>query len=134
VSPRNNPVVTGMVACAALLWAVFPAWSKDTGTGAGEKNRFIQFYQDHLSGADGSRCPMVPSCSAYAAQAINKHGPILGWVMACDRILRCGRSEMTRAPRVVIQGHSYAHDPVSGNDFWWFDPRPEPGEPGETGR
>lgn len=96
---------------------------------AGHPSRIVQFYQDHLSGAAGGRCPMVPSCSAYAAQAIEKHGPVKGWIMAFDRVLRCGRSETSLAPQIRINGQSLTHDPVSVNDFWWFTPPPDRGEP-----
>lgn len=103
-----------------LTLAAEPVWSQD-GPLSG-KNRFIQFFQDHLSGGDGDRCPMTPSCSAYAARAIEKHGLAIGWVMAWDRILRCGHSEVDLAPRSWINGRSFSHDPVSANDFWWYTP------------
>ncbi|MCP3940086.1 MAG: membrane protein insertion efficiency factor YidD [Desulfobacteraceae bacterium] len=81
----------------------------------------IQFYQDHLSAADGHRCPMSPSCSEYAARAIKKHGLFVGWIMACDRLVRCGRDEVTISPLRFVNGKSYTFDPVDANDFWWFD-------------
>ncbi|HET6454304.1 MAG TPA: membrane protein insertion efficiency factor YidD [Armatimonadota bacterium] len=34
-------------------------------------------------------CRYWPTCSEYAVQAIDKHGPIRGMVMAAWRILRC---------------------------------------------
>jgi putative membrane protein insertion efficiency factor len=110
------------IVCMTLIFSAFPVWGGEAAARPERQNRLIRFYQDHLSGADGSRCPMVPSCSEYAAQAVRKHGPVKGWIMACDRILRCGRSEMKLAPRIYIQGQPYAHDPVSRNDFWWFTP------------
>jgi putative membrane protein insertion efficiency factor len=88
---------------------------------AGAENIFIKFYQDHISALDGNRCPMYPSCSAYASQAIEKHGMVIGWVMACDRLVRCGRDEVTLSPPMIINHHKSAHDPVSSNDFWWFE-------------
>ena len=50
----------------------------------------INFFSEHISPADGDRCMMVPSCSHYAAGAVKKHGALIGWVMACDRLVRCG--------------------------------------------
>ena len=88
------------------------------------KNIFIKFYQDHISGADGGRCPMTPSCSEYAAQAMKKHGTVVGWIMACDRLVRCGRDEAHISPHVRIKGTTYISNPVSANDFWWFTPDP----------
>ncbi len=105
--------------CLVLLLMVVPALGQDSHSDG--KNGVIRFYQDHLSAADGGRCPMSPSCSEYAARAIKKHGPLMGWIMACDRILRCGRSEVNLAPQKRIDGRPYTHDPVAANDFWWFD-------------
>ena len=61
---------------------------------------------------------MHPSCSGYARQAITKHGAALGWVMACDRLMRCGRDEVNLSPPVYEAGVSYCRDPVENNDFW----------------
>ncbi|MCG8619816.1 MAG: membrane protein insertion efficiency factor YidD, partial [Desulfobacterales bacterium] len=85
-----------------------------------EKHFIIQCYQDHLSAADGNRCPMTPSCSEYAARAIEKHGPVIGWIMASDRLVRCGRDEVKLSPKVISNGQTFVSDPVSANDFWWF--------------
>lgn len=34
-------------------------------------------------------CRFVPSCSEYAAEAIEKHGPLRGVFLAMRRIVRC---------------------------------------------
>ncbi len=34
-------------------------------------------------------CIFIPSCSAYAIQAIEKYGAFKGMFLACKRILRC---------------------------------------------
>jgi len=109
-----------MLTCVLEALLVSQVLGKDT-TQILSGNMFIRFYQDHISGADGNRCPMFPSCSEYAARAIKKHGPVTGWIMACDRILRCGRNELSLAPEKWINGSAHAHDPVSANDFWWFE-------------
>jgi putative component of membrane protein insertase Oxa1/YidC/SpoIIIJ protein YidD len=72
-----------------------------------------------ISGADGHRCPMHPSCSAYARNAFKKHGPVIGWIMTSDRLMRCGRDELNLAPAVRSNGSQHTHDPVENNDFWW---------------
>jgi hypothetical protein len=63
---------------------------------------------------------MYPSCSAYARKALEKHGPIIGWTMAVDRLLRCGRDEMDRSPRIFVNGRWKVYDPVEKNDRWWY--------------
>ena len=35
------------------------------------------------------RCRFYPSCSAYAAEAIGKHGALKGSFLAVRRVLRC---------------------------------------------
>ncbi|MEA2061978.1 MAG: membrane protein insertion efficiency factor YidD [Thermodesulfobacteriota bacterium] len=81
----------------------------------------LRFYKKYISPADGDRCPMDPGCSLYAARAFEKHGFLMGWVMACDRLLRCGRDEMDVSPPIIRNGKQYCYDPVSANDFWWHE-------------
>lgn len=76
---------------------------------------------NHLSAVRRGPCPMHPSCSEYARQAMAKHGPIKGWVMATDRLLRCGRDETRLAPKVWVNGRVKFYDPVDRNDFWWVN-------------
>jgi len=78
----------------------------------------IRFFQKYLSGADGHRCPMTPSCSTYALEAMQRHGSVKGWIMACDRLMRCGRDELNRSPSVMTRNGIRCQDPVRNNDFW----------------
>lgn len=79
----------------------------------------LNFYKKYVSGADGDRCPMYPGCSSYCAEAFKKHGALMGWIMTCDRLLRCGRDELRLSAPILIDGETRCHDPVSNNDFWW---------------
>jgi putative component of membrane protein insertase Oxa1/YidC/SpoIIIJ protein YidD len=79
----------------------------------------IHFFRHYLSRADGNRCPMTPSCSSYALTAIERHGALLGWIMACDRLMRCGRDELTHSPSVITRHGVRCRDTVENNDFWW---------------
>jgi putative membrane protein insertion efficiency factor len=49
----------------------------------------IRVYQRLLSPMFGSRCRYYPSCSEYAAQAIEQFGILRGLVLAGWRLLRC---------------------------------------------
>ena len=51
--------------------------------------KMIRFYQKHISAHTPPRCRFTPTCSAYAAQAIEIHGVIKGCGLAIWRILRC---------------------------------------------
>jgi putative membrane protein insertion efficiency factor len=56
-------------------------------------SRFLQFlirsYQVLLSPFLGNHCRFTPSCSAYAMEAIEKHGALKGGWLAVKRIGRC---------------------------------------------
>jgi len=75
---------------------------------------------NHLSAVRRGVCPMYPSCSQYSRQVVEKHGFLLGWAMAMDRLLRCGRDELRRAPKILVQGEWKFYDPPSENDNWWY--------------
>lgn len=76
-------------------------------------------FKSLISSTDGKRCSHVPSCARYAKEAVVKHGPVKGFVLGCDRLIRCGGDDTKRLPQVMEGGKRYAWDPVSANDFWW---------------
>lgn len=43
----------------------------------------------------------------------------MGWILTCDRLLRCGHDETRLAPSIRIQGANHAYDPLEANTFWW---------------
>ena len=49
----------------------------------------IRLYQLGISPLLGPRCRFYPSCSRYAAEAIQTHGPIKGVWLGIRRLLRC---------------------------------------------
>jgi uncharacterized protein len=49
----------------------------------------IRAYQRRLSPARPRRCRYEPTCSAYAAEAIDRFGVVRGLLLACWRLLRC---------------------------------------------
>lgn len=59
------------------------AWSRRVATAP------IRAYRRVLSPALPQRCKYHPSCSAYAAQAIEEYGILRGLVLGCWRVLRC---------------------------------------------
>ncbi|MFW5930267.1 MAG: membrane protein insertion efficiency factor YidD [Desulfosalsimonas sp.] len=96
----------------------------------------INIYQgplDHLSAVRTGRCSMYPSCSHYAQAAAEKHGPLVGAMLASDRLIRCGRSELDYAPKIPVNGKWRYYDPLYANDFW-FSGNNDPGSPGRPTR
>jgi putative membrane protein insertion efficiency factor len=49
----------------------------------------IRVYQLAVSPLLGPRCRFYPSCSAYAVEALQLHGPLRGTWLAARRLLRC---------------------------------------------
>ncbi|CAN2041840.1 conserved exported hypothetical protein [Candidatus Magnetomoraceae bacterium gMMP-15] len=84
---------------------------------------FVIFYRkglNHLSAVRRGHCPMYPSCSSYSLEAIKKHGFFMGWIMTCDRLMRCGRDETKLSTSIQTENGSWHYyDPVENNDFWW---------------
>ncbi len=49
----------------------------------------VRFYRLFISPLIPSSCRYTPTCSEYALQAVQKHGPVKGVWLAIRRILRC---------------------------------------------
>ncbi len=49
----------------------------------------IQAYRVLISPLLGPHCRFAPSCSSYAAEAVQRHGALRGAWLAIRRILRC---------------------------------------------
>jgi putative membrane protein insertion efficiency factor len=49
----------------------------------------VKFYQLVISPLKPQSCRFTPTCSAYAIEALKKHGPIKGVYLSIKRILRC---------------------------------------------
>ena len=51
--------------------------------------RLIAFYSRAISPALPPRCRFYPTCSAYAAEAIERHGAARGTWLALRRLVKC---------------------------------------------
>lgn len=80
----------------------------------------LNFFSEYISRVDGDRCPMYPTCASYSRQVIKKHGFFMGIVMMADRLIHEG-NEMDYAPLVKVGSGVRYHDPVSWNDYWWYN-------------
>ena len=77
----------------------------------------IGFYQHVLGHLDGRACPAYPVCSAYAREAIGKHGPLVGSWLMLDRLIH-ETGDLSLGPWVVWKGEKRLYDPLKRNDFW----------------
>lgn len=50
---------------------------------------FIKAYAYLISPLMGAKCRFYPTCSAYAMEAIDRHGAGKGMIMAVKRLLKC---------------------------------------------
>ena len=50
---------------------------------------FVRVYQYAISPVLGPRCRYQPTCSEYAAEALEVHGAVAGGWLALRRFLRC---------------------------------------------
>ena len=63
----------------------------------------IRAYQVVLSPFFGGACRFLPSCSAYAIEAVEVHGALRGSILAARRLARChplGRAGVDPVPRI----------------------------------
>ncbi len=94
----------------------------------------VLFYQRFLGPSWGRRCAYYPSCSNYALLAIEKHGAVLGSIMAFDR-LQHEANEVRYSPLIVVGGEIKVYDPLENNDYWWYkSDRSEAAAPAGAGR
>ncbi len=77
----------------------------------------ITFFQKVISPVDGPTCDFYPTCSAYAKQALKKHGFFTGLAMASERIIRDHSPE--GYDLIYKFDRYYAYDPLENNDFWF---------------
>lgn len=80
----------------------------------------IYFYQKAIGSLDGRSCPSYPICSAYAAQALQKHGILIGGWAILDRLIHEG-GDLEAGPWVSVNGELRLYDPLERNDFWLED-------------
>jgi putative membrane protein insertion efficiency factor len=92
VSPQLYAALPVRVTRAALRTRVQPETHRlgplPDGAAARLLHRGVRFYQAELSSLT-PRCPHTPSCSQYAAQALQRHGAGRGSWLTVRRLLRC---------------------------------------------
>ncbi len=77
----------------------------------------ITFFQKVISPVDGATCEFYPTCSAYAKNALQKHGLVIGLAMANERVNRYHSPE---GYEIIYKfNRYYIYDPVENNDFWF---------------
>jgi hypothetical protein len=84
----------------------------------------MRAYRATVSRVDGDRCPSYPSCSAYALEAVQRHGPLLGLTLTAGRLV-AEADEAAFAPRIHIGGRWKVYAPVE-DDLAFLQGRLDP--------
>lgn len=77
----------------------------------------VRFYQRIISPIGASSCRMYPSCSAFAYEAFEKHGFLLGVMLTSDRLMRDTFLSSTDYPLVQKDGEWLLYDPLVENTW-----------------
>lgn len=123
-NPALHAIVRILIFCGFILFSGCSIHRQPAATGPHDPtpaSQLVRFYQgplNHLSAVRYGGCPMHPGCSEYAISAIEKHGPLIGWIMAFDRVIRCGMDETRLSDEIRVQGHWKYVDTLAQNDFW----------------
>ena len=83
LSPRLSPSLSPFSAVST------PSTGLRTGLVARALILALRLYQLTISPLLGPTCRFYPSCSAYAVEAVKRHGVIKGISLALRRLLRC---------------------------------------------
>jgi len=107
---------------SALIADCAPDNSSDKSSWTGKPAKWIiSFYQAQIAPAIGERCSLSPSCSAYAMQALRKHGA-LGLAMYADRAVREPDVIQNCKNPVIIDNRRKYRDTVDEHDYWLTSP------------
>ena len=79
--PGDRPVPAGPVPAGRARLARRPVSAAMVGA--------IDVYRLAVSPWIGPACRFEPSCSAYGAEAIRRHGPLRGLILTLRRLARC---------------------------------------------
>ncbi len=80
--------------------------------------QLTRFHQAYISGTVTRPCPSNPSCSAYMAEALSRHGFPLGYILGLERLLH-ETGELARGTVIQTPGGPRIHDPLINNTYWW---------------
>ena len=85
----QKPAQSALRGCYILVRTIFPAMRVAARAMKQVLLILIKLYQWCFSPFFGGQCRFYPSCSAYAAEAIDTHGALRGTWLAVARLLRC---------------------------------------------
>ncbi|MSS85370.1 membrane protein insertion efficiency factor YidD [Actinomycetaceae bacterium WB03_NA08] len=81
----------------------------------------VVLYQKYISPGLPRRCRYYPTCSDYAVQALKRHGPMKGILLATWRILRCNPWSKGGVDHVPSKGMWHAPKWVPPPDWVGYD-------------
>lgn len=108
-------MMTAAQTFAAPSWGPWPSSRSPKALGHHQlAGRLFDYYQKYVSSDDGAACPFYPTCSAYAYQAVTKHGFFYGSLLAIDRLFSeyPGMPKSGLYPLITKYGIHRPYDPV----------------------
>ena len=69
----------------------------------------FKFYQSNITDIGDQTCPMQPSCSNFAIQAVEKYGFIIGPIKTFDRLHRCSH-DLKYYEIITVDGRNFYKD------------------------
>lgn len=69
----------------------------------------IRFYRKNISPATPPSCRFIPTCSAYALEAVEVHGAVKGTILSVWRVMRCHPFHKEK---------TFLYDPVPQKGRW----------------
>jgi putative membrane protein insertion efficiency factor len=94
----------------------------------------IGFYARAISPALPARCRFHPTCSAYAAEAIERHGPARGGWLALRRLAKCAPWHPGGVDLVPPVGPSEAAGGTGETGRSSSSPTPQPSRAADSAR
>lgn len=73
------------LAISSVIHCTAASEKEDVAAGLGLVDALVEYHRTTGTHLDGPRCPMYPSCSAYAHKAIRKHG-WYGFLISLERL------------------------------------------------
>lgn len=103
----------GLIIVSVLFFALYLGSANQKGGALPKKVGvfLIDAYKEHVASLNFTQCGYYPTCSQYTKQSIEKYGLLKGWVMGCDRLMRCNH-DLWVYQEVKVDGELKKFDPV----------------------
>lgn len=100
-----------VICLPSCLWACSEKDATQKTVSVKLSTSMIDWYKAHVSPLNVMGCDYYPSCSQYTKEAIEKYGFFKGWLLGCDRLMRCNSDDWVYA-KIEVDGEVKKFNPV----------------------